>query len=72
MKYTLALLAILALASCKKTYKCSCTKKDGTVFTESTWKATKGDQTELEKRCDEQTISYTLQSPLDSPNCVLK
>ena len=72
MKYTLIIISILALSSCKKTYKCTCTKKDGTVFTESTWKATKKGSEEYKKSCDRQTETYTLQYPLDTPVCTFK
>jgi hypothetical protein len=73
MKYTIAIIAILAFASCKKEYNCRCVDKDGgEVFTHN-YKVKKSSYDATKTTCEGQAVGLTGSYPLKAPiTCTLK
>lgn len=67
MKYTITILAILLLASCKKEYTCQCTDKDGHEVSTSNYKSSKKDLSNYETLCTAQAAGYNLDYPDKAP-----
>ena len=73
MKYMITLCIILAFASCKKDYKCTCTDKDNGVVSTSNYKSSKSDLSKYTLLCTAQAASYDVQYPNRAPvTCALK
>lgn len=67
MKYTVAILAIFAFASCKKEYTCRCTDKDGHEVANTNKKISKKDLDSYKTLCIGNAVGYNAQYPLISP-----
>ena len=68
MKYTITILAILFLASCKKDYKCTCNDKDGHEVSTGNWKYSRStDVSEITQRCTGEAVGYNIQYPTKAP-----
>ncbi len=73
MKYTITILAILALTSCKKDYTCQCVDKDGYEISTNNYKSTKGDLDAYKTQCTGQAGGFVAQYPDKAPiTCTLK
>lgn len=72
MRYTIAILAILSFASCKKEHICECKTKDGKLNSTSTYKYAKKDAQKFETLCKGQEVGYNGTKPSEGPHtCVL-
>ncbi len=73
MKYTITILSILLLTSCKKDYTCKCIDKDGHELYTNTYKVAKKDKSTVENDCKAEVTTLNVQNPTKTPiSCALQ
>lgn len=72
MKYTLLLLTVISLASCKKTYYCNCYTGSGEKIENAIqWEGSKKSVSDAEKHCDFKEVSTRIEYSDTAAYCTL-
>ena len=67
MRYTIAILAILSFASCKKEYTCNCVDKDGNNVYSNDMKLARKEVSDMKSQCVGKEALFTLDYPNKTP-----